>query len=366
MHLPNLKRDLLDEQARMMRRMFHLPRLVDLAQKTRVGSTPADVVLERRGFKLLRFRRETPAAFAEPVLFCYALINRAYILDLLPEKSVVARYLERGFDVYMLDWGVPSDEDCRLEIEDYVSDFLKEAVTFVNRAHGREDLHLLGYCMGGTLSAMFAALHPEAIRSLTLLAAPIDFGGRETLLHLWTERERFDVDAFIDTHRNCPAWFLQTCFLMMKPVQNFLEKNLALYEQMDDLQGISSYFAMERWINDNVPVAGETFRAFVKKLYQRNELVRGEFQLGARRVDLGRITAPLLLLTAQKDHLVAPASTEGIRPHVGSRDIRSMTIEAGHVGLVVGGKAQKTVWPEATRWMAQHSTLQGEQAAGRR
>ena len=84
---------------------------------------------------------------------------------------------------------------------------------------------------------------------------------------------------------------------------------------------------MERWVNDNIPVAGETFREFVKKLYQRNELVRGEFRLGGRRVDLRRITCPLLLLTAKNDHLVAPASTEGIRPHVGSRDVTSMAIE---------------------------------------
>jgi polyhydroxyalkanoate synthase len=113
---------------------------------------------------------------------------------------------------------------------------------------------------------------------------------------------------------------------------------------------------MERWINDNIPVAGATFRQFVKKLYQRNELVRGELDVGGRRADLGRIACPLLLLTAKNDHLVPPSSTEGIRPHVGSREVDSMTIDAGHVGLVVGGKAQKTIWPEAARWLANRST----------
>ena len=116
---------------------------------------------------------------------------------------------------------------------------------------------------------------------------------------------------------------------------------------------------MERWINDNIPVAGETFREFVKNLYQRDELVRGELHLGDRRVDLGRITCPLLLLTAANDHLVPPSSTEGIRTQVGSQAVRSMTIDAGHVGLVVGGKAHRTVWPEATRWLASHSQTTG-------
>jgi polyhydroxyalkanoate synthase len=163
------------------------------------------------------------------------------------------------------------------------------------------------------------------------------------------------VDAFIDSCGNCPATFLQTCFLLMKPVQNLLEKHLAMFDQMDDPRFVSNYFAMEHWVNDNIPVAGETFREFVKKLYQGNELVRGVFHLGDRRVDLRRIECPLLLLTAKSDHLVTPPSTEGILPHVGSRDIKSMTIDGGHVGLVVGGKAQQTLWPEATRWLADRS-----------
>ena len=125
---------------------------------------------------------------------------------------------------------------------------------------------------------------------------------------------------------------------------------------MDNPRSVSNYFALESWINDNIPVAGETFREFVKSLYQSNLLVKGEFWLGGRRVDLGRITCPLLLLTAKNDHLVAPASTEGIRPHVGTRDIPSMEIGAGHVGLVVSGKAHQTFWPAATRWLGERST----------
>ena len=121
-------------------------------------------------------------------------------------------------------------------------------------------------------------------------------------------------------------------------------------------RGVVSTFALERWLNDNIPVAGETFREFVKKLYQRNELVGGQFRLGERHVDLRRITCPLLLLTAKNDHLVAPASTEGVRPHVGSRDVTSMGLGAGHVGLVVGAKAHQRFWPDVTRWVADHST----------
>src|SRR5262249_45750800 len=146
------------------------------------------------------------------------------------------------------------------------------------------------------------------------------------------------------------------CFLLMKPVENMVQKHVAFFEQLDDPKFVSNYFAMESWVNDNIPVAGETFRQFVKCLYQRNELVKGEFHLGGDRIDLGRIACPLLVLTARNDHLVAPSSTEGILRHVRSEDVELMTIEAGHVGLVVGGKAHRTFWPKATRWLADRST----------
>jgi polyhydroxyalkanoate synthase len=268
----------------------------------------------------------------------------------------VQRYLERGFDVYLIDWGVPTDRDRDLSLAHYVEELLSSVVDFVLAAHDLERLHLVGYCMGGTLSTLFAALYPRRVRTLTLLAAPIDFADRTSLLNVWTDERHFDVDAFVDAHGNCPAWFLQSCFQSMKPVQNYWEKHLGFFEQLEDARFLSAFFAMERWVNDNIPVAGETFREFVKKLYQGNQLVRGEFRLGEKRVDLGAITCPLLLLTAKNDHLVAPASTEGIRPHVGSSDVSGTTIDAGHVGLVVSGKAQKSLWPSATSWLAERST----------
>jgi polyhydroxyalkanoate synthase len=348
------------EHQRFWGRLANLPRAVDAACDTPVGTTARDVVLERASFKLLRYRRATPATYAEPVLFCYALVNRSYILDLQPDKSVVAQYLKRGFDVYMIDWGIPSIAERHLCLEDYVCRFITDAVDFILREHARRDLHMLGYCMGGTLAASYAALHPERIKTLTLLAAPIAFGGRESLLNVWASRRTFDVDAFIDAHGNCPGWFLQMSFLWLKPIQSFIEKATALYEVMDEPRAISSYFAMERWINDNVPVAGETFREFVNKLYQNDELVNGRLHIGGRHVDLAKIVCPLLLLTATNDHLVPPSSTEGIRRRVGSRDIKSVTIGAGHVGLVVGGKAQATLWPDATRWLAERSKTNDE------
>jgi len=346
-----------EQQRRVVARAFGLPKAVALATETRAGFTPHDVVFESGTLRLLRYRQPAPVPGREPILFCYALINRPYILDLLPGKSVVERFLERGFEVYMIDWGVPSDADRGLTLHDYVSR-MAGAIEHIQGAHSLPQLHLLGYCMGGTLATLLTALEPQLVRTLTLLAAPIDFSGRESLLNVWTNRRQFDVDAFVDAHGNCPASFLQACFLYMKPVENLLEKQISLYEQLDDPSFLALYFALERWVGDNIPVAGETFREFVKNLYQQNELVRGELTVGGRRVDLRRIQCPLLLLTAKNDHLVAPASTERVREYVRSRDVTAMSIDAGHVGMVVSGRAHKTLWPSAVAWLAQRAGTQ--------
>jgi polyhydroxyalkanoate synthase len=347
---------LLAEQQRLWRNMLSVPRVIEAARDVRVGATSSTVVLEAGTHRLLRYRRVTPATHAEPVLLSYALINRPYILDLQSDKSVVRRYLERGFDVYLIDWGVPTYADRGQDLEHYVCGFLARSVDLIRRAHDEKPVHLLGYCMGGTLATIYTALNPDVVKTLTLLAAPIDFAGTESLLNLWVRGGVFDVDRLLGAYGNCPAWFLQTIFLWMNPIRNFIDKGIAFWEQMADPDKVSTTFALERWLNDNIPVAGATFRAFVENLYQRNELVRGELRLGPRRIDLGRITCPLLLLTASNDHLVAAASTEGLRAHVRSTDVTSMAIGAGHVGLVVGAKAHAKYWPEATRWAAERST----------
>lgn len=344
--------------------MANAPLVLDEMNRPRARRTPSDVVYETHMVRLLRYRRRKPAKYREPVLLCYALINRPYILDLMRGRSVVRRYLDRGFDVYMIDWGVPSEEDHQLTLNDYVSGFMKDIVQLIVRESRCDGLNLLGYCMGGTMSAMYTAVYPELIRNLTLLAAPIDFSGRRTLLDCWTDRRYFDVDTLIDSYRNCPGWFLQSCFALMNPVHNFFGKYLDFYEHMDDDKAVANFAAVEHWTHDNIPVAGEVFREFVKRLYQANELVEGKFSLGGARVDLGQIRCPLLLLTAKSDTLVAPASTEEIRRYVGTSDITSMSADGGHVGLVTGSKAQATLWPDATRWMADHSTAVDDRGGG--
>jgi polyhydroxyalkanoate synthase len=344
-----------DEMVKMWKRVGALPKIPEKALRVRVGTTPHDVVYEESSLKLLHYRNEN-VAFQEPILICYALVNRPYILDLQPERSVVRQLLKRGFSVYLIDWGIPTAADRTMRLHDYVCGLMKNAAAFVCEHAGVPAFNLLGYCMGGTMSTMFTALYPEMVRNLILMAAPIDFAGDESLLHVWTQEKYFDVDRLVDAYGNCPAPLLQNAFQMMKPVTNYIDKYATFWESMHDDNYLENYFAMERWGQDNIPVAGETFREFVKCLYQRNQLVKGEFRLKDTPVRLERITCPLLLLAAEHDHLVTPASTLGIEPYVRSPEVKKMIIHAGHVGLAVSSKAHRQFWPEAVEWIADHST----------
>jgi polyhydroxyalkanoate synthase len=349
-----------DQTLKMWSRMFAIPRITDAAREVKIATTPFDVVYEEDTLRLLHYRRDTPAAYAEPILFCYALVNRPYIVDLQHERSVIRQFLARGFDVYLIDWGVPSAAHRSMMLRDYIDGLLKHCADFVARESTTSRFHLVGYCMGGTMSAIYTARYPWQAKTLTLMTAPIDFsvGADQSLVQFWTNPDYFDVDSLIDAYGNVPAEFLQASFQMMKPVQNYFMKYVNFFEKMDDDQFVENYLAMERWTNDNIPLAGETFREFVTKLYQRNELVKGEYRLapGEDPVQLSRITCPLMLLTASADHLVPPSQTEGIVPYVGTRDVKSVTLNAGHIGLAVSTKAHKTFWPEATRWIADRST----------
>ena len=209
--------------------------------------------------------------------------------------------------------------------------------------------------MGGTMSAMFTSLHQKFVRNLMLLAAGIDFSTRDGLLNLWSDPNIFDVDRFVEAFGNAPAAFLQTSFLMLKPVENLIAKPINFFERLEDEKYVEDFFAMETWLNDNIPVPGEVFRQFVKYLYQQNRLVKGTMPVGKHIINLKNITCPVLNLMAQKDDLVPCAQSAPFNDLVGSSDRKTIQFPAGHIGLAVGSRAQTELWPAAVEWLGERS-----------
>ncbi len=339
----------------MASRMASMPKVIDAAQKVRVGATPARAVHREDNVRLLRYESDVEKRFETPLLVVFALVNRPYILDLRQGKSVVSHFVDRGFDTYNIDWGVPTPGDRHLSMEDYVLRYLDNAVDTIRERTGQDQINLLGYCMGGTFTAMYTALRPEKVRNLIQLAAPVDWSTRDSLLAVWTDPKYFDVDKVIEVYGNAPPSWLQTSFQWLRPVQNLVEKWVGFYEQMEDEKFLENFFAMETWLNDNIPVAGETFRQFVKYLFQQNRLIDGRLELGDERVDLKNIQCPILNLVAQHDHLVPPSQSLPLNQAVGSNDRKTINFPAGHIGLAVSSRAHRELWPKVADWLEERS-----------
>jgi polyhydroxyalkanoate synthase len=309
-----------------------------------VGTTPSDVVHTENKLRLLRYRRSTPATFATPVILVPSLINRHYVLDLLPTKSFAAWLVSRGFDVYCIDWGTPGDEDRFLTFDEICDGYLGRALRKTTQIAGSEKVHVLGYCMGGILATIHAAARPEFIASLVTLAAPVRFDG-EGLLGSWTRSPTFDVRAMVDAYGNVPWTLLQGAFHMLRPTLT-LAKMVHLLDRAWDDESLDGFLAIETWGSDNVSIPGAAYRRYIEDLYQRDLLASGDFVLSGRPARLDAIRCPTLAVTFEHDNIVPWKSAKELVDRVSSKDKEWLHLPGGHVGAVVSKSASLRLWPK--------------------
>jgi polyhydroxyalkanoate synthase len=322
-----------------------------------VGQTPSEVVHEENQWRLMRFHPRTEGlAYTTPVLMVPSLINRWYVLDLKPGKSLIEWLVERGYDVWMIDWGAPAAGDRFLTFDEVCDRYLGRAIRKTCRLAGSEQVHLFGYCMGGTLTAIHAAAHPERIASLLQVAAPVDFhdGG---VLSQWTRAKRLRTDSMIEAFGNVPWPLMQASFHMLRPTLN-LSKAMHVLDRAWDDESLDGFLALETWGNDNVSLPGEFYRTFAERLYRHNELMAGTFTLGGREVSLGAIDCPIMCVTFEDDHIVPWRGAAAMLEAVSSKAKEHLHLRGGHVGAVVSKSAKTRLWPELSRfWETQAQIL---------
>ena len=351
------QRDLWERAAEDASSVGAIPDGLETMAEVEVGETPSEVVYRENKLELHRYEPLVPEEERHdvPLLFVYALINRPYILDLQPDRSVIRRMLEAGFDVYMIDWGEPSELDTSLSLHDYVNRYIDNCVDEVRERSGQESINVLGYCMGGTMSVMYAALHPEKVRNLGLMAAGLCFDGTGGILEMWGDEDFFSPGAIVDTFGNVPAEFLDVGFALMDPVHNYVTKYGNLYDNIDDEDFVKNFARMERWLNDPIDVAGTAYREFLEDIYQGNALYRNELELNGERVDLGEITMPVLQVIGEYDHLIPPEASKPFNEKVASDDTEIMEFSTGHIGLSVSSSTHEHLWPDVADWFAERS-----------
>jgi polyhydroxyalkanoate synthase len=319
-----------------------------------LGATPRDVVWTHRGTTLYRYR-SSQRSHALPLLLVFALINRPEIFDLRPGGSLVEYLLEEGFDVFLVDWGVPDEEDSDTGLDDYVCDELHWAVRETLRASGADELTLMGWCMGATLCAMYCGLEarPE-VRNLALLTMPVD--GRDTVYASLANADEFDPERVAEYWRSVPGWAIDFANKLLKPVTNFWTTYRRLAESVaDGTVRRGAYQPMAKWVADNPPFPGRAFAQWLAWLYHDSALIDGRVRLRGTRVDLRRIDQNLLVVTAGADHIAPREGTMPIFDLVSSEDVTHFDRPGGHIGLIAGSSARTQIWPEMATWLAERS-----------
>ncbi|HEY4698946.1 MAG TPA: class III poly(R)-hydroxyalkanoic acid synthase subunit PhaC [Nitrososphaerales archaeon] len=329
-----------------------------------VGTTPAEVVYTEDTMKLIHYIPTVKKPYAVPILVVYALVNRYYILDLQPDKSVMKKLLDEGFDVYVLDWGYPTGIGKYLTIDDHVNGYINNAVDKIREISAVDKITILGVCQGGTFSVMYAALHPEKVKNLITLVAPINFDTNKGLLHVWAKN--LDVDRIVDYFGVVPGDVLNIGFMLADPFRTMIDKYVDLFERIEIKPGdeesqrkneemIRNFLRMEKWIFDSPDQPGETLRQFVKDCYQNNLLIKNAMVLNGQKINLKNITMPLLNVMAEFDHLVPNEASKPLNDAVSSSDKETLVFKTGHIGIFVGSKSQKEVCPKIAEWLRPRS-----------
>jgi polyhydroxyalkanoate synthase len=277
------------------------------------------------------------------------MINRHYILDLMPDKSLVRHLMAAGYPVAMVDWGAPGDEDRDLPFERYADDYLRRAIRAARLECEAESAILLGYCLGGTMAAMHAALRPETIAGLIVLTAPFDFHN-SGLLSAWCRTSHSDVGALVGAYGNVPWSLMQNTFQCLRPT-SVLSRFLGFHKRIWNDEFLDSFAALETWGNDNVSFPGRCYAEFIRELYQKNGLMKKTLQLSGEIVDLKRIRAPVLNVAASADHIVPREATAPFRDLVSSRDFTDVVAPGGHIGAIVSRKASAGLWTGIEKWL---------------
>jgi polyhydroxyalkanoate synthase len=336
----------------------------ELLDKTRdkdvqIATTPKREVFRQDKVVLYHYTPTVKKTVSTPVLMAYGLIGRYTMADLQEDRSLVRNLLAQGVDLYVVDWGTPTRGDRWLTLEDYIDGYLGECIDFIRAKQKVEAVSLLGICEGGVFTTCYAARNPKKVKSLTLTITPIDFhaGAKDAPLHhgligLWARSmTKHDVDRLIEANGNMPGELMSVVFSMMTPVNSLTKYNVGLFDVMDDEKKLLNFLRMEKWLADRPHHPGEAARQLLINLYKNNELVRGEFELGGRKVDLGRIRVPVLNIYAKDDHIIPPKTTQALRGVVGSPDYSEIGLDGGHVGVFVSGKSQGVLGKGIVDWL---------------
>ena len=316
--------------------------------------TPSEVIWTNGKARVRHFTRPAPSRYATPVLLYLGLVGQSYIFDLYKGGSLAQMMMDRGFDVYVLDWGVPTELDVHNTLETYVGGYLPKALEAVCDEAGADDVNTLGYCMGGVMTVYALAAQPDLpVRSLVTLAAPFDWsdmGAQANALRDGT----LTLDDLVDGTGNLPASVIVEGFKVRKPTSDLV--NYAnLWQNLWNDEYVEGYQAIGRFLRDHVPMARAAAEQVVQMWMRDNAFVNDRLRFDGRLVTLADVHTPVLGVVAARDDIAPLPSAAAIGDILPNAPVEVLEIDTGHVSLFAGRQAVKVVMPQIFDWIAGQS-----------
>jgi poly(3-hydroxybutyrate) depolymerase len=321
-------------------------------------ATPHEVVLEGPVARLRDFSAGSSADVVPTLVFPPQAGHDSCIVDYSHEQSQMKVIQAAGLTrAYSLDWIGATEATKNAGVEDYLA-FIERAIAHI----GGGPVNFVGDCQGGWLAAIYAALHPEQVNTLTLAGAPIDFHEGNPVIGDYVEMndQRGDLSFYksvVDMGGGVlKGEFMLAGFITIKP-DSEVEKQVQLLAHINEEKHIERYRAFEDWFKHTQNVPGAFYLWIVEHLFRDNKLVRGELEIGGKRVDLGKIKAPLFLLGGDTDHITPPAQVFALEQYasVPASKVVKRTTSGGHLGLFMGSEALREHWPPILAEVFAHS-----------
>lgn len=299
--------------------------------------TPREIIWKKNK-STLYYHPAKVKKYQVPLFLVYSLLNKPYILDIGEGSSVVGGLTERGYDVYFLDWGSPGYEDSDITLDNYILDYLENAVKRALRHSGAQEISMIGYCLGGTISAIFASITELPIKNLVLATVPIDFSVG-IVPHKWLkglQKGVINFDRFADVYGVIPSEYLYLMFRGLSPV--YISPWVNLITRAHDEDYVQKWRRMDKWTKDSASFAGASFKQLFNDFYSENKLLKGELTIGGKKVDLKNIKCSVFVFSTSRDTLVLEKQSLPVMDMISSEDKTYEVFEGGHVSLALTGK----------------------------
>lgn len=300
-----------------------------------------------------------------PLVIVPPLAVNMLIYDLFPERSLVKYFVAQGFDVYLIDWGMPTRKHTHYNLNTYVSEFMPEFLAKVREHSGQQQLSLHGWSMGGIFTLCYTALtHDPDIRNLVILGTPINSHASGAIGKVYQAIERraewvrkntgFRIHNLNPQWLHTPGWANVVGFKMTNPVGSLMGY-WELVVKLADRQFVVNHATTSAFLDKMVAYPGGIVQDMMVRIWIDNELAKGYMQIGKNEVRLADIQCALWAGAGKSDNMVTKAAVETLMDHVSSSDKEFVVVAGGHMGILSGSKAPSDVWPKVADWLAVRS-----------